>query len=218
MPDEKKPDEGKTPASAGGAGQSTPPASEQESQPLPEWAKAILKRLDDTEKLAKGVQKGTDKQIKNQVNSSIDRILELAGEGKSKAQIERELWIDSLMQGKEGDDDGATSDKSSKSNSPDIVKVIDEVFAFPENDSRVTDLKLKHGNDVAAYLREGLKLAETLGAQDESTPAEQPIPKGGAVQKDDNPISNINDSKTLYRLAAQKMAKESAGRRATSKG
>lgn len=214
MPENENPDEGKAQVSAGGEQPSTASASEKESQPLPEYVAAILNRLDAMEKIVKGVQKGTDKQIRNQVNGSIERILELAQSGKSKAEIERELWIDSMMQGRSATDAEAVSDKDSKADSGDTVRVIDEVLQLPANDSRVTDLKLKFGNDPKEYLSESLKLLARLGAQEEeSTPAEQPLPSGKAIQKDENPIKDIDDPKALYRLAAQQIAKETKGRR-----
>jgi len=214
MPDDETPDEGKAQVPAGEQQASPAAASGTEPQPLPAYVTAILNRLDGVEKLAKGVQKGTDKQINQQVNASIERILELAKEGKTKPQIERELLLDRLMQEKESADPEAVSDKSGKqASSPDIVKVVDEVLQFPENNSRVTDLKLKYGNDPKAYLSEGLKLLAFLGEQPESTPGEQPVLQGRAVTKEENPIKDIDDPKTLYRMAAKQMAQRATGRK-----
>jgi hypothetical protein len=207
MTDDTKPVEGNS-HSAGEAQPSTAPASENESQRLPEYVTTILSRIDAVEKLARGVQKGTDKQIKNQINGSIERILELAKEGKSQKQIERELWLDSLMEGRNVADAEPVADNDSKANGADMSKVIDEVLQLPANDPRVTKLKLEHGNDTAAYMREALKLAARLAeANDDSTPAEQPLPTGGTARKVDNPIADIDDPKLLYRLAAQQMAR-----------
>lgn len=215
MPDDETTVEGNPQGSAGGTEQSTSSTSEQKGQPLPAYVETILNRLDGVEKRISGVQKGTDKQIRNQVNGSIERILQLAGEGKTKAQIERELWIDSMMQGPESADASPGSDQAGKASSPSAtIQVVDEVLQLPANDSRVTDLKLKHGNNPKAYLSEGLKLLASLGEQSESTPGEQPIAQGkSAPIKDDNPIANIDDPKALYRLAAQQMAKRATGRR-----
>jgi hypothetical protein len=192
-----------------------PAASQKEGQPLPDYVTAILSRLDALDKQVKGVQKGTDKQIKHEVTSSIDRILELAGSGKSKNEIERELWIDQMMQGQGASDRPAASDKSSTTSGFDMA-VIDEVFGLPANDSRVTDLKVRYANDPKAYMAESLKLAAQLADQREATPAEQPIIQGGVHRQSDNPIENINDSRTLYRLAAQQMAKQSGRKRGAS--
>jgi hypothetical protein len=95
----------------------------------------------------------------------------------------------------------------------DLTQVVDEVLQLPENDSRVTDLKLKHGNDPKAYLSEGLKLLASLGEQPESTPGEQPVLQGRVVTKEENPIKDIDDPKTLYRIAAKQMAQRATGRK-----
>lgn len=214
MPDDEKPVEGNPKGSAGAAEQSSSQASEQKGQPLPEYVTVILNRLDTIEKNQKGVQKGTDKQIKNQINGSIERILELAKEGKDKSQIERELVVDSLLQGRESADPKSATDNGSNGNSHDFSKAIDEIFQLPDNDSRVTNLKLTSGNDFAAYLRGAVTLAAKLAGQTESTPGEQPIAQGRApVVPEVNPIEKIEDSRTLYRMAAEQMAKETPKRR-----
>lgn len=95
-----------------------------------------------------------------------------------------------------------------------VERVVDSVLELPANDPRVTKLKETFGNDPAAYLREGLKLYATISAaQEESTPGEQPpAPRGGAAPRSENPIANIDDPKTLYRMAAKQMA-ASTGRK-----
>lgn len=212
----EKPVEGNPEGSAGAAEQSSSQASEQKGQPLPDDVMAVVNQIVES-KLAsfkKGIQKGTDKQIHTEINGSIERILELAGEGKNKAQIERELFLDSLAQGREGADAQIAADNGKNGNIPDVHKTIDEVLNLPENDSRVTNLKLLYGNDTAAYLKAGLELAAKLAGQTESTPGEQPIAQGRApVVPEINPIEKIEDSRTLYRLAAEQMAKEKKPRR-----
>lgn len=212
-----QPDEGKL-ESSGEEGQSTSPTSGEGVQPLPANVAAALKQLTDKieeqARTIRGLQKGTDKQIAHQVDASIERILELAHEGKSKAQIERELWLDEMMQKKEGADAAAAPDKEAKADSPDMTKVVDEALQLPLNDSRVTDLKVKYANDPAGYVREALKLRDSLG-QLEATPGEQPMPQGGTAKGSGNPIADIDDPKTLYRLAAQQMRGQGQGRRGT---
>lgn len=215
LPD-KKTVEGKPETPAGEAGQSTPPASGEQAQPLPVDVAAILKRLDEQDRRIAGVQKGTDKQIRKQVTGSIDRILELAKDGKTKAQIERELWIDAHMQEPESAEPEPVPDKDGKGDSPDASTVIDQVLPLPANDTRVTDLKLKYAKDknLDAYYRGRLELFVKLGAQPEATPAEQPPVQGGAAsQKVENPIAEITDTRTLYRMAAEQAAKQQKGRR-----
>lgn len=88
----------------------------------------------------------------------------------------------------------------------DVTQDIDEALHLPANDSRVVDLHLKYGKDPVAYVKEAAKLSALLGGQKESTPAEQPLPVGTAAPAGDNPIANINDSRTLYRIAAAQIA------------
>lgn len=215
MPEKEILEDGKQP-SAGDPGSSTPGASDG-AQQLPEWAQRILSDLEETKALARGVQKGTDKQIRNQVNNSIERVLELAGKGLSKAQIERELWIDSQMAGNsEPVDNSPASDKGEgKEDTKAIFRVVDDLLGLPANDPRVTDLKLKHGSDFEAYKSEALKLYQTLSkGQGESTPGEHPVASGGgAAPKVDNPIKDIDDPRALYKLAAQEMAKSTGKKR-----
>jgi hypothetical protein len=132
------------------------------------------------------------------------------------AEIRKDLEFEDLKRRVYGD--GQSSDRQ-EGNQPDnaasqLTAIIDEMLELPTNDSRVTDLKLKHGNDPKAYLSEGLKLFAKLGEQRESTPAEQPMsPGGGTHRQEENPIADIDDPKTLYRLAAQQMAKNATGRK-----
>lgn len=204
----------------GEAKQSTPPASAPETQPLPESIAAILKpvitRLDAMEKRISGVQKGADKQIRQQVSGSMARILELAKEGKSEAEIKRELWIDQLMQEKEGADSEVTPDKSAKEGSFDAAEVVDEVLQLPTNDSRVTALKLAYekDKDLAAYMTKGLQLAASLAEKEEASPGEMPPPTGvGVSQRVENPIKDIDDPKLLYKMAWQQAQQRQAGKK-----
>lgn|SRR3990167_7947666 len=149
----------------------TSPASDGTSQPLPEYVTAILTKLGEQDKLIRGLQKGTDKQIgqlKSEYKSEIKRILELKEKGLDEDQIQRELWIDSQM----------TPSAPAGQNSESLdINAIDRVLELPNDDPRVTNLKLLYGHDKAKYLEQGLKLKSSLpGAS--ATPGEQPLPSG----------------------------------------
>lgn len=58
------------------------------------------------------------------------------------------------------------------------LQTIEAALELPANDSRVTDLKIKYGNDVAKFALEGAKLKNEL-ATAQPTPGEQPLPSGG---------------------------------------
>lgn len=129
----------------------------------------------------RGLQKGTDKQI-GQVRSDVKRILELKDKGLTEEQIQRELSIDELL-GQNKRNAETAPDKGSGSNGFDIGS-IDNLLELPANDARVTDLKLKHGGDPLAYLREGMKLKSQLSQPTPPTPAEMPLPSGKAPSAD----------------------------------
>lgn len=211
MPDEK-PVESNPETPSGGQESSTPAPSGGSGQSLPVDIGTVLNRLTEVEKLVKGVQKGTDKRIAA-MGDSIERVLELAQSGMTREQIERELVIDEIMRERKQADPNPVPDKDGKGISPDLSRIVDEALQLPEDDPRVTDLKAKYGNDPKEYLRKGLELAASLErSQDESTPAEQPIPTGGGAPKqDENPIKDIDDPKTLYRLAAQRIKVKKGG-------
>jgi hypothetical protein len=172
-----KTDEGNLGQPSGGAEPSTSQTSGSPSQPLPEYVKTLMDRLDEQDKFIKGLQKGTDKRFERQ-EGNIKRILELKDRGLDEAQIERELFIDQLYQGQKAPEAKPTPDKSDKASGFDI-SAIDAALELPANDSRVTDLKLKFGSDPIAYLREAHKLKSQLSSTS-PTPAEMPLPQGGA--------------------------------------
>lgn len=63
-------------------------------------------------------------------------------------------------------------------------QIVDELLDLPANDSRVTQLKLDHGNDINAYKEAAKKLKQSL-ATGNPTPAEQPLPTGNGLPKPD---------------------------------
>lgn len=131
-------------------------------------------------------------------------------------QIQRDLEFDDLKRRVYGEPSSEETPARQQAETPadDVVSAIDEVLQLPANDPRVTDLKLRFGKDPAAYMREGAKLLGQIGVQREPTPAEVPPTTPGAVaRKGDNPIENITDSRTLYRMAAQQIARQQKGRR-----
>ena len=174
------PDEGNPTPAAGAADPSTSQTSAGNGQPLPELVATIMSRLDEQDKFMRGLQKGTDKQI-GQVRSDVKRILELKDKGLTEEQIQRELSIDELL-GQNKRNAETAPDKGGGSNGFDIGS-IDNLLELPANDARVTDLKLKYGNDLASYLREGMKLKSQLSTNP-PTPAEMPLPPGKAPSAD----------------------------------
>lgn len=131
------------------------------------------------------------------------------------AEIQRDLEFEDIKRRVYGEEQSSGSAAGNQQNNAavDLAAVVDEVLGLPANDSRVTDLKLKYANNPKEYLSQSLQLLAKLGDQRESTPAEQPIVSGGVHRQTTNPIENIDDPKTLYRMAAQQIAKQATGRK-----
>lgn len=94
---------------------SQPQSSTPNPQPLADVA-ALQKRIDELEKLYKGVQKGNDKtnakvlQSVSDLSSQIERITELAKSGKSPVEIEERLLLDEIIRERKGDGLSTRSD------------------------------------------------------------------------------------------------------------
>jgi hypothetical protein len=141
-----EPVEGNQEQPTGGTEQSTPSPSGSNGQPLPDVS-AIITRLDEQEKLLRGFQKGTDKQI-GQVKSEIKRILELREEGLNESQIERELWIDRQIESQTEQRQPAP-DKSEKTSGNDVLSFADaiaevEKYGLSPNEAAFIDLLRKN--------------------------------------------------------------------------
>jgi hypothetical protein len=131
------------------------------------------------------------------------------------AKITRDLEFEDLKERVYGNQRSTDQQPGTRADNgaTDMATVVDEVFGLPDNDPRVTDLKLQYKNDPKGYLSAAIQLAAKISSQKESTPAEQPMQPGGTYRQPDNPIENITDSKELYRLAAKQMATSQKGRR-----
>lgn len=139
----EEPDEGNPEQPSGGAESSTSSPSGGAGQPLPEYVTAIISRLDKQDKLLRGLQKGTDKQI-GEVKGEIKRILELKEQGLNEGQIERELWIDRQM-GNQNAPAPAVPDKGEPRQGGDSISVADAIaqierYKLSPNDPEVIQL------------------------------------------------------------------------------
>ena len=201
-----QPNEGNLNPAAGEVEQPTPPTSPPAGQPLPDYVVALQSQIAETNKLIKGLQKGTDKQI-GQVRGDIKRILELKEKGYDETQIQRELWIDSQIEGESAS--SALPAGSGESRAGLDVQSIDTALELPANDSRVTNLKLLYVNDPFTYLREGVKLKASFNAQPLS-PAEQLPPEGAQPnrQKDTPAQMETDYQKELAVISSTKRGDE----------
>ncbi len=149
----------------------------------------------------------------------LERVKELIPADKFDA-LQKDLEFDDLKRRVYGDQ---TKTPSSDSPAPgtgkstaaaEVSGIVDDVLQLPGNDPRVTELRLKFGNDPKAYLENALQLYAKIGTKQEATPGEQPPASGGgAAAKEDNPIKNIDDPRELYRLAAKQMDQQIQGKK-----
>lgn len=198
------PDEGNQSTSAGATEQPTPSASGEAGQPLPDTLKMVLDRLDEQGKLIKGLQKGTDKQI-GQVRSDVKRILELKEQGLTESQINRELFVDSLMQGQTVTSADPVGKQEQGGPDFDVESTL-KAMQFDDNDVALAALKVVHGNNKSALLKAAAQLRLNQLATKPAGPAGALPPSGGvSTSPEENTIKNINDSRTLYKLAGEQI-------------
>jgi hypothetical protein len=139
------PDEGNQEQPTGGQESPTSaPSGSQQGQPLPDVG-ALVRQVEELGKQVKGIQKGTDKRFE-QIGGNIKRILELKEQGLNESQIQRELWIDSQMQGQNltpeapvGNAGGRQAPDVESFTAADAISQI-EKYNLPVNDSSVLEL------------------------------------------------------------------------------
>lgn len=161
--------------SAGEQEQSTSAASQSASQLSQDDIKALVHRLDETEKQLKGLQKGTDKQIAN-VRDDVKRILELKESGLNDKQIERELMIDQLL-GRSASPAPVAPTPQPAGNAIDVETVV-KAMQFDENDVAVAAVKKAYANDPQTLISQLAQLKITQAKQT-SSPATALPPVGG---------------------------------------
>lgn len=145
------PDEGNQEQPTGGAESPASQTSGGQGQPLPDVS-ALARRLDEQDKLIRGLQKGTDKQIA-QVNSNVKRILELKEQGLNEEQIKRELWIDQQMQGQTPHPQAPVGNESARQ-APDVESAFKklEEYNLDQNDQEFISLVRQSSRlDKAAF-------------------------------------------------------------------
>ena len=176
-------DEGNLQPPTGGTESPTSLPLGSEGQPLPDAIRLVLSRLDDQDKLIRGLQKGTDKQI-GQVRNDVKRILELKEQGTNESQIQRELMLDSLL-----DQNPSFSEPVGKQvpAEPDLdVESTLKAMQFEESDIALAALTALYADNKPALVRAAANLrlqqlavkpagaAGALPPQGGSAPASQP--------------------------------------------
>lgn len=162
------PNEGNSPEPTGGTQPPVAPPSGSESQPLPDYVKALQFQLADLTTKYNGLQKGTDKQI-GQVRGDIKRILELKDQGLNETQIKRELWLDQQLE-KQDAPVPQVSGTNSQNTGFDIEPVL-KSLQFPDNDPGLAALKAKHASNPMEFLKAATELRLSQAVSANPTPA-----------------------------------------------
>jgi hypothetical protein len=113
------------------------------------------------------LQKGTDKQI-GQVRADVKRILELKEQGLNENQIQRELYIDSLIEQGTLPKPVAGNDAPKQGLDADAI-----VKSFGLADDDLSILKVRHADNPAQLIAEAHKLAMSKASVPSATPATQ---------------------------------------------
>ena len=147
----------------------------------------LQRKIDAQDGEIRALKSGKDKAVDRVVRSNEEMLAKFAKylnvDENQIREAQRQSVMDELIEERMGgrNQTGPTLQGSGGGNGSQVeLQYIDTALEFPENDSRVTDLKLKYGNDPVAYLREGMKLAQSLKTTS-PTPAEQLPPQGGSA-------------------------------------
>lgn len=208
--------------SGNGDGNANSQSSNQASQPLEGDLAVIVaglqKKIDAQSGEINALKSGKDKAV-NRVEKSNEEMLEKLGkllnvDPQKIQEAQRQSVLDDLVAERTGRVQPVSASVGTGANTGVTVElgVIDSALELPSNDSRVTDLKLKFGNDSTAYLREAVKLKSTLSTNP-PTPAEQLPPSGSARSSaTDNPkavrLNSLLANPSANRDEIKKLKKE----------
>lgn len=168
--------EGNPQAPAGGSEQPTSTPSGAESQPLPDYVKVLQSQIAALQAESKGRQKAEDK-FYGKVGSDIKRILELNGQGMNESQIQRELFLDKLMENQSAPVQQAAG--PAKPNTSLDVDAVVRSLQFADNDPALAALKIKYGNDPNGLVQAAADLRLQQLNSPKPTPATGIPPSSG---------------------------------------
>lgn len=120
------------------------PSGQVEPNPLLEEVKGLRSELQSQANLIKSLQSGNDKRF-GQMDTSIKRILELGGQGLNETQIQRELFIDRMLQQGQNTQtpEQPTGSRPTQEQTFDVDGVI-KSLKFADNDPALAALKIKY--------------------------------------------------------------------------
>lgn len=183
------------------------PSGSQQGQPLPDYVRALVEKQEQLEQQVKSFQKGNDKRI-GQFGNDIKRILELKEQGLNETQIQRELFVDNLMQG-QNTPPTQPAGSGSGGQALDIEGTLKEL-QFEPNDVALASLKVLYGGDPNTLLKEAAKLRLTQLTQKPAGPAGALPPSGGSSPE--NGKMTIEETYTKYAQLEDLMRNYSANK------
>lgn len=156
------------------------PSADQLAQTMAEIQNRLKAQDAELRALKSGKDRAVDRAVQamEPMKEQLARMAEYLGVDVSQVQkAQRQIALDSIadeyLNPSQPEPEGTGKGVSVE------LQHIEAALELPANDSRVTELKLKHGNDPVAFLREATKLkVELATAQSTLTPAEQLLPDG----------------------------------------
>lgn len=181
------PNEGNQNGEGGSNANSTP--SSPGGQPLEaDFTKVIAnlqKKIDAQQGEINALKSGKDKAVDRVIKSQEETLARLATylnvDEKQVREAQRQSVLDDLVAERIGGrslPEPTPQGRGESSSTAAELQDVDDLLDLPANDSRVTDLKLKYGNDLAAYKAEAKKLKGQITTTNPPSPAEMPLPAG----------------------------------------
>lgn len=194
------------PNPAASQGNGDKPTSSFNASKLPEQLESLV-----TKAVEKAVQSTKDRRFSN-IEKQLDDFKPVLEQVKSILtpeqlrqfnEIQKDAEFEQLKKMVYGNPSTSTSESGNQGRAANseaqgvLLQVVDELLDLPANDSRVTQIKLDHGNDINAYKEAAKKLKQSLETGT-PTPAEQPLPTGSAPRPpsvEENMNKYINEMK-----------------------
>lgn len=181
---------------AGGQQSPTGATSGDGSQLSTEYVKRLESQVAELTTMVKGIQKGTDKQI-GQVRSDVKRILELKEQGLNESQIQRELFLDGLMN-QNPESQNAPVPTPAGSGTPNTSLDVESVIKslqFPDNDPTLAALRIKHAGNTQALLQAAAEFRLSQAAVPQ--PSTGTLPSQTGASGGNNLDAQLNELNTL---------------------
>jgi hypothetical protein len=138
--------EGNSQQLTGGTEQPTSSPSGNENQPFLDLVQGLEGRIAEQETQIKGLQKGTDKRF-GQMDTNIKRILELKDQGMNESQIQRELFLDQMIQGQSAPEPAQPQGNGQAQGPAFDMDGMIKTLQFADNDPALAALKIKYSGN-----------------------------------------------------------------------